>query len=110
MLKVSGLVSPFFKRYVVYNSIANFICGIETTMSTHSMFSASGIVNNNVDVYAILFNMTIKDIVGQFACIPAIPLISTMSKYGDVKPLKYLEEQLLQVFRQAICCHQKRFC
>lgn len=91
MFKVNGIISPFFKRYLVYNSISNFICGIETTMSTHSMFTASGVIdNNNVDIYSILFNMTVKDMIGQFACIPAIPLIASISKYGDMKPLKYL--------------------
>lgn len=80
-------ISPHFKRYIIYNSLSNFICGVETTMSTHSMFTATGL---NADTYSILFNMTMKDIVGQFASIPAIPLITSMSRYGDIKPLKYL--------------------
>lgn len=88
MFKVSGLTSPLFKRYLCYTSLSSFICGIETTMSTHSMFTASGTINNeNIDTYSILFNMTMKDIVGQFA---SIPLLTKMSRYGDKNPLKFL--------------------
>lgn len=81
--------SKHFKQYLVYNSLSSLVCGIETTMSTHSMFKASGVVDN-VDMYSVLFNMTMKDVIGQLAIIPVFPLINKMSKYGDTKPLRYL--------------------
>lgn len=91
MFKIGGSNNSKFTRYLFYNSINNFICGIETTLSTYSMMNASGLVNsNNIDVYTMLFNMTLKDMVGQFACIPAIPLIAKISKYGDLHPKRYL--------------------
>lgn len=87
MFKVTGKVSHVFNRYLTYTSLSSFISGIESTMSTHSMFEASGNFNKDrVDTYAILFNMTMKDIVGQFA---SMPLLTKMGKYGDKNPLKF---------------------
>lgn len=85
MLKIRGKISPHFRNFLIYNSLSNFICGIETTMSTHSMFVASG--SENADAYSILVNMSIKDIVGQFA---SVPVISSISKMSDKNPVKYL--------------------
>ena len=91
MLKVNGIVSPKFKRYIIYNCLSNIVCGIETTMSTYSMYTASGFVSEKeIDIYSILSNMIMKDSIGQIAFIPVIPIMTSLSKYGDLKPLKFL--------------------
>lgn len=85
------MLSSKVKRYCFYNSISNFICGVETTMSTHSMFYASNYIeHDNIDVYSILYNITIKDFIGQSFLIPIYPVMSKFSKYGDKEPLKFL--------------------
>lgn len=79
------------RHYIFYNCLSNFICGVETTMSTHCMFKASTVVDcNNIDTYSIIYNITMKDFFGQMFLIPAFPFITKVSKYGDKNPLKFL--------------------
>lgn len=86
MFKLSGNIHPNYKKYILYSSLSNIICGFESIISTHSMFSASGIGKENIELASISLNLLGKDIIGQ---VFSIPFINKMSKIGNIKPLKY---------------------
>ncbi len=85
MFKLSCTHSNY-KKYLLYSSLSNIICGFESIISTHSMFSASGIGKENIELASVSLNLLGKDIVGQ---VFSIPFINKMSKIGNIKPLKY---------------------
>lgn len=85
ILKISGNISPHFKEFLFYKCLSDVVCGVETILSTHSMFDASGVGNS--DVLSVLVNLSSKDIIGQIA---SLPIINKLSKMGDQTPIKHL--------------------
>ncbi len=81
---------PLLKRYIVYSSLANALCGFESIISSYSMLHASGI--GNTTLASVSLNLLGKDILGQ---ILSVPFINRLSKYGDKKPIKYIRNNII---------------
>lgn len=84
-IRISGTVNKSYKKFIIYNSLSNIICGIETTLSSYSMLKASGV--GNEEVLSVFINLYSKDIIGQ---IFSAPIISKFSKIGDKNPKQHL--------------------
>jgi hypothetical protein len=79
------------KKYLVYSSLSNCVCGFESIISSYSMLHASGVGNNTV-LASVSLNLIGKDILGQLF---SIPFIAKMSKYGDRNPIKYIRDNVI---------------
>ena len=89
---VSGQISVYYNRYLIYSSCANLICGFETIVSSYSMLHASGVGKENIELASISLNLLGKDILGQ---VISLPFINKISKYGDKEPIKYIRNNVI---------------
>lgn len=95
LLSVSGNVSPLYRNFLIYTSLSNCICGIESVLSSYSMLDATGVGkmgDNAVPLAAISLNLIGKDILGQ---VLSVPITSLVSSYGDKNPVKYTRFNVL---------------
>jgi len=73
------LKNPYFR----YSAIYNFVSGIESTITTHSVFGALIQENNNI-LYNVSFNYLAKDVVSN---VGSLMVIGRLSKNVDKHPL-----------------------
>ena len=95
LLKINGRVSPHYKNFLIYTSLSNCICGIESTLSSYSMLDAAGvgkIGEHAVPLAAVSLNLVGKDILGQ---VLSVPITALVSQYGDRNPVKYTRFNVL---------------
>ena len=95
LLKINGKILYNYKNFLIYTSLSNCICGIESTLSSYSMLDAAGvgkIGENAVSLAAVSLNLISKDICGQ---IFSVPITSLISSYGDKNPIKYIRFNVL---------------
>lgn len=95
MLKINGRIHHNFYKFLSFHCTANFISGIQSVLSTHSMLGALNIGSNNEvvnDLVVVSVNLIGKDIIGQLA---SIPIVDRVAKIGDNDTVKYLRMNVL---------------
>lgn len=85
-------VSKSYYKFLCYNSMANFLCGIQSTLTSYSMLDASGVGREHVELTTVSLNLVGKDIFGQIC---SVPVIQSISKLGSKKPIKHMKISLL---------------
>lgn len=72
--------------------MSNFISGIQSVLSTHSMLGALNMGDSERDLISVSVNLIGKDVIGQMA---SIPILSKISKVGDSDSKSYLKLNVL---------------